>query len=74
MTKEKELGYELTNIMWRNLDGFQEIWNKSSTEVKDKIVNETGELSYKLLTPYWKDDTSGFQGNNETDGLSGFRG
>lgn len=50
MKKTKEIGYELTSIMWRNIDEIPNIWNKTDIPTKDKIVNETGELAVKLVS------------------------
>lgn len=50
MRKEKAIGYDLINVLWHNMPGFQEFWNKSEVEVKDGVVNGIGDLAYKLLT------------------------
>ena len=51
MTKQKEIGYEIGNVAWHNLDGYQELWNKADFETKEKIVNEQGRLAVELSTP-----------------------
>ena len=48
MTKEKEVGYKLGDVMWHNLEGYQELWNKASFDVKEKIINEIGRLAFEL--------------------------
>ena len=48
MTKEKEVGYKLGDVIWHNLDGFEELWNKASFNVKEKIINELGRLAFEL--------------------------
>lgn len=48
MTKQKEIGYEVGNVAWHNLDGYQELWNKADFETKEKIVNEQGRLAIEL--------------------------
>lgn len=50
MKKTKEIGYELGNVYWHNLEGFEQLWNKADTETKDKIVNGIGELAVKLVS------------------------
>jgi hypothetical protein len=49
MTRTKEIGYDLVNVLWRDLDGFQSLWNSADTETKDKIVNSIGELAEELV-------------------------
>jgi len=49
MTREKELGYELGNIIWNNLDGYQELWRIADFDTKEKIVNGLGELAFKSV-------------------------
>jgi len=49
MTKQKEIGYEIGNIVWHNLEGYQELWNKADFDTKEKIVNEQGKLAIKLV-------------------------
>jgi len=39
MIKEKELGYKLSDVIWHNLEGYQEIWNKADFDTKEKIIN-----------------------------------
>lgn len=51
MTKQKKIGYEVGNIAWHNLDGYQELWNKADFETKEKIVNEQGRLAIELSIP-----------------------
>lgn len=51
MTKQKEIGYEVGNVAWHNLDGYQELWNKADFETKEKIVNEQGRLAIELSIP-----------------------
>jgi hypothetical protein len=51
MTKQKEIGYEVGNVAWHNLDGYQELWNKADFEIKEKIVNEQGRLAIELSIP-----------------------
>ena len=50
-TKPKKIGYEIGNISWHNLDGYQELWNKADFETKEKIVNEQGRLAIELSIP-----------------------
>lgn len=51
MTRQKELGYELGNVLWHNLEGYKELWNKAEFDTKEKIINELGELAIKLTIP-----------------------
>ena len=51
MTRQKELGYKLGNVLWHNLEGYQELWNKAEFDTKEKIINELGELAIKLTIP-----------------------
>jgi len=55
MTKEKEIGYEIGNVVWHNLEGYQELWNKADFDTKEKIVNTQGELAIKLVLPLIND-------------------
>ena len=48
MTRTKEIGYDLINVIWRNIDDFEKLWNRTDVETKDKIVNGVGELAVKL--------------------------
>jgi len=48
MKKTKEIGYELLRVV--DMDGFMELWNRTDTETKDKIVNGIGELAVKLVS------------------------
>ena len=32
------------------MDGFMELWNRTDTETKDKIVNRIGELAVRLVS------------------------
>lgn len=48
MEKHKEIGYELGNVYWHNLDGFKEIWDNNDTETKDNCVNTIGKLALEL--------------------------
>ncbi len=48
MTKEKEVGYKLGDVIWHNLEGFEDLWNKASFDVKEKITNELGKLAFEL--------------------------
>lgn len=50
MTKEKEIGYKLCNVIWHNLKGFEDLWNKADFDTKEKIINELGRLSTELVT------------------------
>ena len=45
MTKEKELGYKLCNVLFDNLEGFQELWNKADYDTKELIINRLGAIS-----------------------------
>ncbi|HSH24677.1 MAG TPA: hypothetical protein VLA13_03980 [Massilibacterium sp.] len=47
MKKTKEIGYELLRVV--DMDGFMELWNRTDTKTKDKIVNGIGELAVKLV-------------------------
>lgn len=49
MTKQKEIGYEVGNVAWRNLKGYQELWNKADFETKEQIVNEQGRVAIDLV-------------------------
>jgi len=51
MTKEKELGYKLGDVIWHNLEGYQELWNKADFDTKEKIINELGRLAIELTIP-----------------------
>ena len=51
MTKQKEIGYEVGNVAWHNLDGYKELWNKADFDTKEHIVNEQGRLAIKLAIP-----------------------
>jgi len=51
MIKEKELGYKLSDVIWHNLEGYQEIWNKADFDTKEKIINELGRLAIELIIP-----------------------
>ena len=51
MTKEKELGYKLGDVIWHNLEGYQELWNKADFDTKEKIINELGRLAIELNIP-----------------------
>lgn len=44
----KEIGYELLRVV--DIDGFMELWNRTDTETKDKIVNGIGELAVRLVS------------------------
>lgn len=48
MKRTKEIGYELLRVV--DMDGFMELWNRTDTETKDKIVNGIGELAVKLVS------------------------
>lgn len=50
MRKEKALAYDLTNILWHNMPGYKELWNKTDCDTKDKLLEDLGDLAYKLLT------------------------
>lgn len=62
MKRTKEIGYELLRIV--DMDGFMELWNRTDTETKDKIVNGIGELAVKLVNG---DSTSQDQALNLAD-------
>lgn len=51
MTKQKEIGYEIGNIAWHNLEGYEELWRKADFDTKEHIVNEQGRLAIKLAIP-----------------------
>ena len=36
----KDVGYQIANIFFKNLDGFDKIWNIANAEIKDDIINE----------------------------------
>lgn len=48
MKRTKEIGYELLRVV--DMDGFMELWNRTDTEMKDKIVNGIGELAVRLVS------------------------
>jgi len=56
MRKEKELGYELLNIVYNNIEEFQELWNKTDFDTKEKIVNGIGDLAYNTVLKETKRD------------------
>ena len=47
MTKEKEAGYDLINLI--KIDGFKELWDKTDCETKDRIVNSVGNLAFHIV-------------------------
>lgn len=47
MTKEKQRAYDILDIMWTDLDGFKEIWNKADFNTKENIVNSIGKIGNK---------------------------
>ena len=51
MTKQKEIGYEIGNVAWHNLKGYEELWRKTDFDTKEHIVNEQGRLAIKLAIP-----------------------
>lgn len=51
MTKQKEIGYEIGNVAWHNLEGYEELWRKADFDTKEHIVNEQGRLAIKLAIP-----------------------
>jgi len=52
---QKELGYRLCDVLWYNLDGYRELWDRSEFYTKEKIINELGELAIKLTIPKFED-------------------
>jgi len=51
MTEQKEIGYEVGNVMWRNLPGHEKLWRKTDFNTKEYIVNKQGEIAINLSTP-----------------------
>ncbi|MCG8734783.1 hypothetical protein [Tenacibaculum finnmarkense] len=51
MTRQKELGYKLGDVIWHNLDGYKELWDKADFDTKEKIINELGKLAIELTIP-----------------------
>lgn len=51
MTEEQEIGYEITNVAYHNLEGFAELWNKTEADTKDLVVEENGRVAIKLAVP-----------------------
>ena len=51
MTQEKEIGYEITNVAYHNLEGFSELWNRTEADTKDLVVEENGRVAIKLAIP-----------------------
>lgn len=51
MTKQKEIGYEIGNVTWHNLEGYEELWRKADFDTKEHIVNEQGRLAIQLAIP-----------------------
>ena len=51
MKQEKEIGYEITNVAYHNLEGFAELWNRTEADTKDLVVEENGRLAIKLAIP-----------------------
>ena len=49
MNKQKEIGYEISNIMWHHLPGFKELWNKTDFDVKEYIVKEQGRVAIEQV-------------------------
>ncbi len=50
MKKHKEIGYELGNIEWSNLEGFEKLWSRADYDTKEKIVNSLGLKAIKLVS------------------------
>lgn len=51
MTQEKEIGYEITNVAYHNLEGFAELWKRTEVDTKDLIVEENGRVAIELAMP-----------------------
>lgn len=49
MTKQKEIGYDVGNVAWHNLPGFEELWNKADFDTKELIVNEQGRIAFEKV-------------------------
>lgn len=60
MKKHKEIGYQLGDVYWNNLKGFQEIWKNADFDVKEKCVNDIGKLALELC----KNDTCNCENNS----------
>lgn len=54
MKRIKEIGYDLIDVIWRNIENFDKVWNMSETQTKDKVVEDVGELAAKLSEQYIK--------------------
>jgi hypothetical protein len=50
MKRTKEIGYDLVDVVWRNINHFDRLWNATDVETKDKIVNGIGELAVTLAS------------------------
>ena len=48
MKKSKEIGYEVNNVAFRELDGYQKLWNIADFETKEKIIKASGEIAINL--------------------------
>ncbi len=50
MTEQKEIGYEVNNVAYNNLNGYSDLWNKTDSKIKDYIVNEQGRIVLENVT------------------------
>ena len=51
MTKEKEIGYEVINCIWRDQEEFRDLWNTTDIPIKDIIVEKAGRVAIEAAIP-----------------------
>lgn len=51
MEKEREIGYEVINCIWRDQKEFRDLWDTTDAHVKDEIVNKAGKVAVKSAIP-----------------------
>jgi hypothetical protein len=56
MDKKKEMGYEICNIAFNNLEGFDVLWTKADFDTKEFIVNESGKKVISLYEEFIGDN------------------
>ena len=56
MERHKEIGYDLCDIYWHNIDGFKNLWNNTDIKTKDKCVNGIGKLALKLCKKEYEEN------------------
>jgi len=47
MTDNKQLGYDITAVLWNELIGFEQIWNGNEATLKDSILEKIGSMASK---------------------------